>query len=82
MTPPTLPQPENVQVFRELQTIKMAWVALLIIFSMFVTGFVCFLWAAFHLPGEGTSKVVLGGLDALLVWPMQRIIAYLFPRGT
>ena len=83
MTPPQLPaEPENIALYRELQTIRMAWVAFITIFAMFVAGFVCFLWAAFHLPGQGTSKVVLGGLDALLVWPMKTIVSYLFPASS
>jgi hypothetical protein len=44
--------------------------------------FVCFLVAAFRLPGEATSKLVLGGLDGLLVWPMKAIISYLFSPKT
>lgn len=71
--------PESLKIFKELQTIYMGWIALIVVFIFFGIGFCFFLWACFHSQGW-VSKSVLGGLEALLVWPMHRIVAYLFPE--
>jgi len=71
--------PQSLEVFKELQIIRMGWIALSVVFTFFGIGFGFFLWACFQSEGW-VSKSVLGGIEALLVWPMHRIVAYLFPE--
>jgi hypothetical protein len=81
----TAQQPEHTQesleILKELQIIKMAWICLIVIFTFFAIGFCYFLYACFYSQGW-VSKSVLGGVEGLLVWPMHRIIAYVYPQRT
>jgi len=82
MTPqPPEHTPESLEIYKELQIIKMAWICLVVIFTFFGVGFGFFLYACFHSQGW-VSKSVLGGIEGLLVWPMHRIVAYIYPQRT
>jgi len=59
----------------------MGWVTLIVVFTFFGVGLLCFLWASFFVPREGAAKIILGGIDGLLLWPMKAIVPYLFPSN-
>ena len=52
---------------------------LLVVFAL-VLGF--FLYAAFWVQSDWTTKVVLGCLDGVVGWGMKPLVAYLFPAGS
>jgi hypothetical protein len=71
--------PQQLAVYKVIQHNYMAWVALIVILTLFAIGFLCFLYAIFWVGGQGAPKSILGGIDGLLGWCVRIIIKYLFP---
>jgi hypothetical protein len=69
----------QLEVFKVIQRNNMAWVALGVVLSLFVIGFLSFLYSIFWVGGQGASKAILGGIDGLLGWCVKAVINYLFP---
>jgi len=70
---------ERLTVYKELQRIRMGWVTLLVVLSLFSIGLLSFLYAVFFVQEQNASKVIMGGIDTLLGWALKIIITYLFP---
>ncbi len=70
--------PQQLAVYKVIQRNYMAWVALIVVLSLFVIGFLSFLYSIFCVGGQGASKTILGGIDGLLGWCVKAIINYLF----
>jgi hypothetical protein len=71
--------PEQLTVYTELQRIRMGWVTLYVVLSLFSIALLSFLYAVFFVTEQTAPKVILGGIDTLLGWALKMIIAYLFP---
>jgi len=71
--------PEQLKVYAELQRIRMAWVTLSVVLSLFSIALLSFLYSVFFVAEQTAPKVILGGIDTLLGWALKMIIAYLFP---
>lgn len=76
--PPKL-SPRQVTAYTVLQRVRMAWATLITILALFVIGLLSFLYAVLFVHTAAVPKLILGGIDALLVWPLKAVVTYLFP---
>ena len=72
--------PEQLVVCRELELIKMTWVAFLFVMPLFAIGFLAFLGAVFFVHQQVIPKSIIGGVDALLGWAVHTIVSFLFSK--
>ena len=72
--------PDQLTVYKEIQNIRMAWVAFWFVMPLFTIGFLAFLVSLFWVAEQPFAKGILGGVDLLLTFPVRTIISYLFPR--
>jgi hypothetical protein len=72
--------PEQLAVYRELQLIRMAWVAFWFVMPLFAIALLSFLYAVFFVDQQVAPKVILGGVDGLLGWAVKTIISFLFSK--
>jgi hypothetical protein len=71
--------PAQLIVYESLTKIRMAWVALVVLFVLFAGGFICFLFAIFRVPQQDVAKGSVGGIDGVLVWGLKIVLTNLFP---
>lgn len=69
---------KQLNVYREVARIRMAWVVLFVILGLFAVGFIAFLYAALTGTGSNTVQAITGGIDLLLGWAVKMIVKYLF----
>lgn len=74
--------PGQITAYTVLQRVRMAWTALITILALFVIGLLAFLYSVFFVHSAATPKLILGGIDGLLVWPLKAVVTYLFPPHT
>ena len=73
--------PDQLIVYKELESNKMAWVAFWFVMPLFTIGFLAFLASIFLVHEQTFPKSIAGGVDFLLGFPVHRIISYLFPSS-
>lgn len=77
--PPYTITPEQLAVHKGIQTILMAWIALITALLLFTGVLAAFLYALFVLKSEGSAKTILGATDLTLGVALRGVYAYLFP---
>jgi hypothetical protein len=70
--------PQQLEVYRVINRINMAWVTLYVILALFAIGLLSFLCAIFYVPSQTAPKVLLGGINTLLGWSIKTIVSFLF----
>lgn len=76
--PPDL-TPSQLKAYEILERLRMAWVALIFMFTVFAVVIAALLVAAFTGKGEAWLKIGLLLLDGIVGWGIKRILTYLFP---
>jgi hypothetical protein len=71
---------KQLKTYEVLQRIKMAWVALWFVLSLFSVALLAFLAALFFLQSEAAAKMILGVVNGILAWIMKIVFNYLFPN--
>ena len=79
--PPSL-TPRQLEAFKVIQRIYMAWVTLIVVLVLFTVCLGFFLYAVFWGDAHVTPTSILGVIDGILGWCLKAIINYLFPSPT
>ena len=75
--------PQQLEVYRVINRLNMAWVTLLVILALFAIGLMSFLYSIFYIDSQMAPKLILGGINTLLGWSIKTIVGFLFStRGS
>jgi len=81
MRTPASPDDKQLKLLELTSRINMGWVLLYVLLALWVASFVAFIAAVFYFKSDWITRTFLGGFDVLLIWPLHRVVGYLFPKG-
>ena len=70
--------PQQLEVYRTISRINMAWLTLIVMLVLFTIGLLSFLYSIFWIESQGASKLILGSIDGVLGWSIKAIVGFLF----
>ncbi len=70
--------PQQLEVYRVISRLNMAWVTLVVILTLFTIGLLSFLYSIFWVESQWMPKLILGGINTLLGWSLKTIVGFLF----
>ena len=73
-----VPTAHQLRVYEVTQRIRMQWTALIVVLSLMVVGFGCFLYAMFF-TDYYIATGITGGLEGLFALNFRQVYSHLFP---
>jgi hypothetical protein len=71
--------PEQLEVYKTLQRVRMAWLTLYVTLGCFIADFIALCIAAFSTTAGWEMRFAFGMIDALLAYGLNPIFHHLFP---
>lgn len=71
--------PKQLQVYRAIHNVRMAWVALIVVLVLFVASLTGFFVALFRPDIAGGSKILAGVIESILTGCLFQVYKHLFP---